>query len=153
MAWRYHVSKLSFRVFLYVPVVFLLELDPIEQNFLDNNHKIQSQIVSVVYNILPFCTISLMFVDCLRDDDYKPEDRTPHLLSQGELNDLIRDLNLSKRKAEIQGSRMQQWNLLRPNTRISKNVKMISLLFFKIQDGLVYCNDVEGLMCKLGIVY
>jgi len=41
------------------------------------------------------------------------------LLSQDELNDLIRDLNLSKRESEILGSRMQQWNLLRPNTRIS----------------------------------
>ena len=30
---------------------------------------------------------------------------------------------------------------------------MISLLFFKILDGLVYCNDVDGLMCKLGIAY
>ena len=39
-------------------------------------------------------TISSMSVDCLRDDDYKPEDRTPHLLSQGELNYLICDMNL-----------------------------------------------------------
>ena len=53
-------------------------------------------------------TISSMSVDCQRDDDYKPEDRMPHSLSQGKLNDLIRDLNLSKSKAEILGSRMKQ---------------------------------------------
>ena len=42
-------------------------------------------------------TISSMSIDYLRDDDYKPEDQTSHSLSQGELNDLIRDLNLSKK--------------------------------------------------------
>jgi len=88
-------------------------------------------------------TISSMSVDCLCDDDYKPEDRTLHLLSQGELNYLILDLNLSKRKAEILGSRMQQWNLLRSNTRISKNVKMISLLFSKYKTVLCIATTLK----------
>ena len=69
------------------------------------------------------------------DDDYKPEDRTPHLLSQGELS----DLNPLKRKAEIFGSRIQQRNLLHPNTRIScyRQRQNDFTTFFKIQDGLV----------------
>ena len=30
-----------------------------------------------------------------------------------ELNDLVRDLDLAKSKAELLGSRLQQWNLLK----------------------------------------
>jgi len=36
----------------------------------------------------------------------------PHILTQDELNDLVRDLELSKSKAELLGSRRKQWNLL-----------------------------------------
>ena len=30
----------------------------------------------------------------------------PHLLTQGDLNDIVRDLNLSKKQAELLGSRL-----------------------------------------------
>ena len=43
----------------------------------------------------------------------------PHILIQDELNDLVRDLELSKSKAELLGSRLKQWNLLEKNVRIS----------------------------------
>ena len=36
----------------------------------------------------------------------------PHILAQDELNDLFRDLELSKSKAELLGSKLKQWNLL-----------------------------------------
>ena len=36
----------------------------------------------------------------------------PHLLTQGDLNDIVIDLNLSKKEAEILGSRLKGWNLL-----------------------------------------
>jgi hypothetical protein len=36
----------------------------------------------------------------------------PHNITQKELFDLIRDLELSKNKAELLSSRLQQWNLL-----------------------------------------
>ena len=42
-----------------------------------------------------------------------------HQTTQAELNDLIRDLDLPKSKAELLGSRLQQWNLLKENIRIS----------------------------------
>jgi hypothetical protein len=42
-----------------------------------------------------------------------------HRITQEELNDLIRDLDLSKSKAEMLGSRLQQWNLLKANVRMS----------------------------------
>ena len=43
----------------------------------------------------------------------------PHILFREELNDLVRDLELSKSKAELLGSRLKQWNLLEKNVRIS----------------------------------
>ena len=42
-----------------------------------------------------------------------------HRITQEELNDLIRDLDLPKSKAELLGSRLQQCNLLKENVRIS----------------------------------
>jgi len=35
----------------------------------------------------------------------------PHILTQDKLNDLVRDLELSKSKAELLGSRLKQWNM------------------------------------------
>jgi len=43
----------------------------------------------------------------------------PHILILNELNDLVRDLELSRSKAELLGSRLKQWNLLEKNVRIS----------------------------------
>jgi len=43
----------------------------------------------------------------------------PHILIQEELNDLVRDLELSKSKAELLGSRLKKWNLLEKNIQIS----------------------------------
>jgi len=42
-----------------------------------------------------------------------------HGSTQEELNDLIRDLDLPKSKAELLVSRLQQWNFLKENVRIS----------------------------------
>jgi len=59
--------------------------------------------------------------DAMGDTDelYEPEseETKPQLLNQEELNDLVRDLSLSKEKAEVLGSRLQQWNLLKEGTQ------------------------------------
>jgi len=46
---------------------------------------------------------------------YAPQ---PHILTLDELNDFVRDLELSKNKAELLGSRLKQCNLLEKNVRI-----------------------------------
>lgn len=50
------------------------------------------------------------------DDDmdplYLPDTKEPHKLSQGDFDDLSRDLNLSKKMSELLASRLQQWCLL-----------------------------------------
>ena len=43
----------------------------------------------------------------------------PLLINQERLNDLLRDLYLSKENTEVLGSRLQQWNQLKPRTTIS----------------------------------
>ena len=43
----------------------------------------------------------------------------PHLISQSKLNDAVRDLELPKSKVELLGSRLQQWNFLESDVRIS----------------------------------
>ena len=44
----------------------------------------------------------------------------PHFISQNELNDLVRDLELPTTKSKLLGSRLQQWNLLADGLRVSK---------------------------------
>ena len=46
-------------------------------------------------------------------------DKSPKLITQAFLNDLVRDLNLPKESAELLGSRLQHNNLLAPNTTYS----------------------------------
>ena len=57
----------------------------------------------------------------LKDPDFLANvvSNEPQKFSQNELNDLIRDLDLSKSKAEILASRLQQRNLLERNVNIS----------------------------------
>jgi len=79
----------------------------------------------------------------------------PHLLTQGDLNDIARDLNLSKKQAEILVSRLKGWNLLRQDT----NVCLYCLHhdefkdYFSMEDGVLLCNDVCSVMEVLGHEY
>lgn len=55
------------------------------------------------------------------DTCYEPESDQgkPHLLNQSDLDDLMRDLSLSKEKSELLASRLQEWNLLQKGTTTS----------------------------------
>ena len=82
------------------------------------------------------------------DSDYNSDkENDPHLITQSELNDLIRDLKLTKGNSEL-----RQWNLLAPGTLISvyrnRGEKLAS--FFETKDNLCYCTDINGLMNELG---
>ena len=76
-------------------------------------------------------------------------------ITQRELNDLIRDLDLPKCKAELLGSRLQQWRSLKENVRISVYFKRYEDLVpsFKMERGLVACAGTDGLMQILNINY
>ena len=70
----------------------------------------------------------------------------PHIITQIELNDLIRDLNLSKEKAEILGFRLQEWNLLAKKISVYRNREHVFSEFYSFSGDFTYCNDINGLM-------
>ena len=76
----------------------------------------------------------------------------PLFNNQERLNDLVRDLYLSKEKAEILGSRLQQWNLLESGTTISsfrsRNHNLSD--YYASAENICYCKDIGGLMSELG---
>ena len=76
-------------------------------------------------------------------------------MSQAELSDLVRDLDLSEEKAELLESRLKQWNLLQSDVKVSHYRKRQQnlLSFFEKKKNLVFCVDVFGLMYCLNLNY
>ncbi|GBM39095.1 hypothetical protein AVEN_190229-1 [Araneus ventricosus] len=75
-------------------------------------------------------------------------DEGPQPFSQRELNDLVRNLGLSKDGAELLGSRLKNKNLLTPGTSFSwhrRHREKEFTQFFSKEGNLVFCNDVQGL--------
>ena len=79
----------------------------------------------------------------------------PYLLNQGDLNDIVRDLNLSKKQAEPLGSRLKGWNLLRQDSKVcfyrGRHEEFKDV--FTQEDGILFCNDVCSVMEVLGHEY
>ena len=78
-----------------------------------------------------------------------------HLITQSELHDLIRDLELYKIKTELLASRLQQWNVFEDNIRISKYRNRQEKLepFYFMEDYLVACSNANELTTALNISY
>ena len=76
----------------------------------------------------------------------------PHLLTQGDLNDIIRDLNLSKKQAKLLGSRLKGWNLLRQDTKVCFYLGRHEEFnyFFSQENSVIFFNDVCSIMEVLG---
>jgi len=64
----------------------------------------------------------------------------PYLLTQGDLNDIVCNVNLSKKQAELLGSRLKGWNLLHQDTKVcfysGHNEEFKD--FFSLEDGVVF---------------
>lgn len=77
----------------------------------------------------------------------------PQTFSQSELNDLVRDLNLSKEASEVLASRLREKNLLQEDTYVSfyRTREKELLQYFKAEEDLVYCHDVPGLLDAMGM--
>ena len=76
----------------------------------------------------------------------------PHLMNESELNDLVRDLDLPKDKAELLASRLKQWNLLQSGVKVCsfRTRQQFLAQFFSMKGGLVYCTDIGGIMQEFG---
>ena len=85
--------------------------------------------------------------------DYEEPSNGPQLFNQSELNDLVRDLCLSKEQSEVLASRLQEKNILDSGTKVTYyRTRESSLLrFFSKEDDLVFCNDVSALLNCMGI--
>jgi hypothetical protein len=89
------------------------------------------------------------------DVDFGDDDNTPKLLTQVDLDDLVRDLYLSKDAAQLLGSRLSEKKLLAHETTYAwyRNREQEFKKFFTMENFLVYCNDVRGLITKMGYTY
>ena len=76
----------------------------------------------------------------------------PKSFSQGQLNDLVRDLNLSKKSSEILASRLGEHGVLVPGTKITfyRNRDDLLIRFFTMEAEFVYYNNIPGLPKEMG---
>ena len=95
--------------------------------------------------------------DGLISSNYTDSNTTkdPILFSQKHLNDLSRDLCLSKEKAELLAIRLKEQNMVEKDVKVSYYRKCNWDLFsaFKVEGPLCYCYDIEELFQTLGIVH
>lgn len=91
----------------------------------------------------------------LNDPDYDPNYNVkpePQLFKQGDVNDLVRDLGLTKELSELLGSRLQQRHLLAKGTNVTyfRNRNKFYSTFFVKRDGICFCDNIDGVMAELG---
>ncbi|KAI6659906.1 hypothetical protein LOD99_14246 [Oopsacas minuta] len=86
--------------------------------------------------------------------DFSDHDENDKMIpmDQAFLNDLVRDLSHSKEKAELLGSRLKELNLLKPGTTISHFRRRHANVsaYFKFEDCVCFCTDIDSLMYELG---
>ena len=80
-------------------------------------------------------------------------ERCPYYPNQEDINDLIREMALTKSNAELLISRLKQWDLLDEGIRITSQRKRHRgfSTFFSFREGLCYCHDIRGLFEAIGI--
>ena len=119
---------------------------------------------------IPIPTPPQAYTDLLSDSDdemededitdaYQPlvESHQPKPFSQAELNDLTRDLGLSKESAQLLGSRLSENNLLSAETTFfwyrSRDEEFRKYFSSDQKNSLVYCNNIGGLIAAMGFTY
>jgi DNA gyrase/topoisomerase IV subunit B len=61
-------------------------------------------------------------------------------------------LDLSKQASELLASRLKEKNLLEPDVKVTfyREREKELLSYFIEEDNLVFCNDIENLLIKMG---
>ena len=79
----------------------------------------------------------------------------PHFPSQHEIDDLVRDMGLTKSNAELLTSRLKEWNLLDLSCRSSLSRKRHERFsrYFSMAGSLYFCSDVDNLFEEFGIAH
>ena len=88
------------------------------------------------------------------DSDFTADDR-PEMFSQEKLNDLIRNLGLSKDGAQLLGYTLKKMNLLACGVSYSwyRHRERDYASYFTAEETILYCSNVHGLMKQVGIEY
>ena len=83
------------------------------------------------------------------------DDQQPMPFHQAELNDLARGLDLPKSSALFLGSRLKAKRTFSTDITFAwyKHCESEYIHFFTMENSLVYCVDIQGLIEKLGTVY
>lgn len=78
-------------------------------------------------------------------------------LNQAELNDLTRDLCLSKESAQLLGSRLRENHLLAPGTTFywyrSREEEFRQYFSLDEEASLIYCTNINSLIVAMGLAY
>ncbi|KAI6648704.1 hypothetical protein LOD99_7930 [Oopsacas minuta] len=73
--------------------------------------------------------------------------------TQGQLNDLVRDLGLSKDASEILASRLSEHHVLHSEAKITyyrcRDEELIR--YFSEEGGFVFCSNIPGLLSAMGL--
>ncbi|KAI6647804.1 hypothetical protein LOD99_8519 [Oopsacas minuta] len=82
------------------------------------------------------------------DTSFEVPSDAPKLFSQEDLNDLVRDLDLSKESALLLGSRLKERNLLEARTTFYwyRNREQEFEPFFSMDNELFYYNNIQELI-------
>ena len=94
----------------------------------------------------------LCFDNQNNDRDFGPKEMS-QIFTQEELNDLVRDLDLSKESSEVLASRLNEKGLLHRSASVKffRNREKILLQFFTEDEDMVFCNNVSGLLHCMGV--
>jgi len=79
-------------------------------------------------------------------------DRPIDKLTQSELNDLIRELQLTIEKSELLFSRLSEKNMFPSGVKFSwyRNREKEFRKYYAQEDQLVFCKDIRNLLHQLG---
>lgn len=86
---------------------------------------------------------------------YEPTDSESKYISQPRLNDIARDLGLSKDQSELLASRLQELKLLDSSARVSyfRTRNSVFCQFFAESESVCYCCDIPGLFDAVGCAF
>ncbi|CAH0557740.1 unnamed protein product [Brassicogethes aeneus] len=139
--WAPHVA------FSYCERCLEVNMQPIEYPELESSsgpiaHDLTRPVPEPTKKLSQKSSLSLSSSKSNSDREFLPTLKQPkyHLITTEDFNDLVRDLNLPKNKAELLGSRLKQWT-----------GHETFLTFFTKEDGLCFCNDIKGMVEEFGI--
>ena len=87
----------------------------------------------------------LVVMSCSSEIEFVGAVATPLCYIKAEMNDLIRDFDLSKETSKVIASQLKEKNLLQPGTNVTFCRTREKDVLAYLKKNLIFCNDVGGL--------